>query len=83
MADEILDPGEAEPDAEAPAIWEVDTTEFDAIRIERMEPESPEPGGRSGRFRAAEAPDEGARSGVTASADWGFDEDPESYSAPV
>jgi hypothetical protein len=40
------------------------------------EPDPPPPA-------AAEAPDEDLADGVTPSADWGFDEDPESYSAPV
>jgi hypothetical protein len=40
------------------------------------DPEPPPPA-------AAEEPEEDLADGVTPSADWGFDEDPESYSAPV
>ncbi len=83
VADELLAPAEPEsPAPESKPIWELDTTEFDAIRIERMEP-APEPAGRFRREPGPETDDEAAHSGVTASADWGFDEDPESYSAPV
>lgn len=88
-ADEILAPPESEAPAAGPEsehgskpIWELDTTEFDAIRVERMEP-APEPAGRFRHEPPTEADEDAAQSGVTASADWGFDEDPESYSAPV
>ena len=49
------------------------STKHRAPSTSRSEPEGLEPRGE----------DEELASGVTPSADWGFDEDPESYSAPV
>lgn len=61
-------------------IWELDTEEFDAIRVHRFEPPDER---RDAAGAGVEDGDAASPVGVTPSADWGLDDDADSYSAPV
>jgi hypothetical protein len=85
--------GEPEPEAESAAPWEPEAGSAEAGEPEREEPEAwePEPGKAepwkpqpddAEQEEPARAED-GMPEGVTPSDDWGFSEDPDSYSAPV
>jgi hypothetical protein len=81
VADDILlESSGPEPDPVTDELAVVEQAQPRARRVAGFRPRSPEPEPES----EDEPPTEGEPDGVTPSADWGpFDEDPESYSAPV